>query len=87
MNYGWYANLVPMDVSSPDRHRGRVDKERMPPLTSPRGQPRISRPLERERFPVIAETELLALHEGNFARYQIRPSKFAVWQKAWNEDA
>jgi hypothetical protein len=27
---------------------------------------------------------LLSLHEGNFARYQIRPSEFAAWRKAWN---
>lgn len=32
----------------------------------------------------IAETELLGLHEGNFARYQIRPSEFAAWQTAWS---
>ncbi|KAB2912905.1 MAG: Fic family protein [Hyphomicrobiaceae bacterium] len=42
---------------------------------------------ERGRFAEMAETELLALHEGNFARYQIKPSEFAAWQKAWNEDA
>jgi hypothetical protein len=40
-------------------------------------------PAEREKFREIAETELLALHEGNFARYQIRPSEFAAWQQAW----
>jgi hypothetical protein len=38
---------------------------------------------ERERFREIAESELLALHEGNFARYQIRSSEFAAWQQAW----
>jgi hypothetical protein len=38
---------------------------------------------ERERFTEIAETELLGLHEGNFARYQIRPSEFAAWRQAW----
>ena len=39
---------------------------------------------ERERFREIAERELLSLHEGNFARYQITPSEFAAWQKAWS---
>ena len=38
---------------------------------------------DRERFREIAERELLNLHEGNFARYQIRPSEFAAWQEAW----
>lgn len=38
---------------------------------------------EREKFREIAESELLGLHEGNFARYQIRPSEFTAWQKVW----
>ncbi|MFM9850243.1 MAG: Fic family protein [Hyphomicrobiaceae bacterium] len=38
---------------------------------------------ERERFKEVAESELLSLHEGNFARYQIRPSEFAAWQSEW----
>jgi len=31
----------------------------------------------------MAESELLSLHEGNFARYQIRPSEFSGWQEVW----
>ena len=38
---------------------------------------------ERERFREVAERELLSLHEGNFARYQIRPSEFAAWKAVW----
>lgn len=38
---------------------------------------------ERARFREMAEGELLNLHEGNFARYQIRPSEFAAWQEVW----
>ena len=41
---------------------------------------------DRERFREIAEGELLALHEGNFARYQIRPAEFQAWRKAWTAD-
>lgn len=40
---------------------------------------------DRARFVEVAETELLAIHEGNFARYQIRPSEFQAWQAAWKE--
>ena len=40
-------------------------------------------PDEREQFREAAETELLSLHEGNFARYGIRPSEFAAWQAVW----
>src|SRR5436190_13931778 len=42
-------------------------------------------PGERERFRETAESELLSLHEGNFARYQVRPSEFAAWQEAWGK--
>jgi len=38
---------------------------------------------ERERFKEMAEAELLNLHEGNFARYQVRPSEFAAWRAVW----
>ena len=38
---------------------------------------------ERERFREMVERELLSLHEGNFARYRIKPSEFAAWQEAW----
>ena len=31
----------------------------------------------------MAESDLLSLHEGNFARLQVRPSEFAAWQIAW----
>ena len=40
-------------------------------------------PPEQDRFREIAEDELLNLHEGNFARYQIRPSEFEAWQQVW----
>ena len=42
-------------------------------------------PADRERFRETAEDELLGLHEGNFARYQIRPSEFAGWQEVWKQ--
>ena len=40
-------------------------------------------PEDRERFREMAEAELLSLHEGNFARYQLRPAEFAGWQEGW----
>lgn len=40
-------------------------------------------PADRGRFVEITEAELAGLHEGNFARYQIRPSEFAAWRKVW----
>jgi len=40
---------------------------------------------EQETFRDMAEAELVSLHEGNFARYQIRPSEFEAWQQVWGE--
>jgi Fic/DOC family len=40
-------------------------------------------PASRQQFQETAETELLSLHEGNFARYGIRPSEFNAWQEVW----
>lgn len=39
---------------------------------------------ERELFREMAEGELLALHEGSFARYRIRPAEFAAWRRVWD---
>jgi hypothetical protein len=38
---------------------------------------------DRSRFLEMVETELLALHEGNFARYAVRPREFADWYAIW----
>lgn len=37
----------------------------------------------RAKFVEVVETELRSLHEGNIARYRLRPSEFAAWQAAW----
>jgi Fic family protein len=41
---------------------------------------------DRDTFVEVVETELLGLHEGNFARYRILPSQFAAWQQVWKEE-
>lgn len=38
---------------------------------------------DQSKFIEIVETELLSLHEGNFARYRVRPSAFKEWKKVW----
>jgi len=40
---------------------------------------------DQDQFRQVAENEVLGLHEGNFARYQIRPSQFSEWQEVWNK--
>lgn len=38
-------------------------------------------PEAQDLFQAVAATELAGLHEGNFPRYQLRPSEFATWQR------
>ena len=40
----------------------------------------LSEPERTELFKVI-ETEILSLHDGNIARFKIRPSEFQVWKE------
>ena len=63
--------------------RGRMDKRQAVAHVKAWAQEHID-PSDRERFRETAESELLSLHEGNFARYQIRPSEFAAWREAWS---
>jgi Fic/DOC family len=38
---------------------------------------------DQARFSEVVETELMSLHEGNIARYRIRPSQYQTWQATW----
>lgn len=40
-------------------------------------------PEDQRHFIEIAEVEVSSLHEGNFARFKIRPSSFFEWHKGW----
>jgi Fic family protein len=40
-------------------------------------------PADRGRFIEVAAAELVGLHEGNFARYRVRPSEFFAWKAVW----
>ena len=38
---------------------------------------------DQARFAEVAETELSSLHEGNIARYRVRPSQYQKWRETW----
>jgi len=38
---------------------------------------------DKAEFRATVEAELLALHEGNIARYRIKPAQFSEWRKVW----
>jgi Fic family protein len=62
--------------------RGRMDKKAAAAAIRAAAQAAIG-PSDRARFIEVAETEVMSLHEGNFARYRLRPSEFEAWQAVW----
>jgi Fic family protein len=41
-------------------------------------------PVEAQaRFIEVVETELRSLHEGNVARYRVRPAEYRTWRETW----
>ena len=38
---------------------------------------------DRARFIEVVETAVMNLHEGNIARYRLRPSQYEEWRKTW----
>ena len=65
--------------------RGRIDKKRATAWVAAWVQEHVD-PEQSERFREVAERELLSLHEGNFARYRVRPSEFEAWQEVWTSE-
>jgi fido (protein-threonine AMPylation protein)/DNA-binding transcriptional ArsR family regulator len=39
---------------------------------------------DRKPFVAAAEESLAGIHEGNFARYRVRPSEFEAWRARWH---
>ena len=39
---------------------------------------------DQAKFIESVETELIGLHDGNFARYKISPSEFKRWKQIWD---
>jgi len=39
---------------------------------------------EQKRFVEVVETELMSLHDGNIARYRLRPVEYEKWKIKWN---
>lgn len=44
---------------------------------------RLAAANERSRLVEAVETELLGLHEGNIARYRLRPADYQQWKHTW----
>jgi hypothetical protein len=64
--------------------RGRMDRKTAAAHVASSAEVRAEK-RDREAFREVAENEILGLHEGNFARYAIRPAEFAAWQDVWKQ--
>ncbi len=42
-------------------------------------------PADRARFLEMVETEIMSLHEGNIARYHLRPAQYHAWRRGWHQ--
>jgi hypothetical protein len=62
--------------------RGGMDKKSATAMVQQRARENLP-PEEQARFVEVVETELMSLHEGNIARYRIRPSQYQAWKATW----
>ena len=62
--------------------RSGMDKKAATALARQRAAEEVSL-ADGARFVEVVETELMSLHEGNIARYRLRPAEFQAWQQGW----
>ena len=62
--------------------RDRLDKKAATALIRQRAAEHVPAQ-DQARFIEVAETELMSLHEGNIARYRLRPVEFQAWRQGW----
>jgi hypothetical protein len=62
--------------------RGRMNRKAATAYIKQRAADQISQE-DRARFVEVVETEIMGLHEGNIARYRLRPSEYQSWRETW----
>ncbi len=62
--------------------RARMDKKAAIALVRQRAEAQVP-PSHRARFVEIVETDLMHLHEGNIARFSLRPNEYRAWRQGW----
>ena len=63
--------------------RGGLDKKAATALVRQRAAEQVAAE-DQGRFVEIAETEMMSLHEGNIARYRLRPAEYQAWRQSWH---
>ena len=59
-----------------------MDRRAATALARQRAAERVP-PADRARFVEVVETEIMSLHEGNIARYRLRPAQYQAWREGW----
>lgn len=62
--------------------RAGMDKKAATALARQRAAEQVP-PADQARFVEVVETEIMSLHEGNIARYRLRPAEYHAWQQGW----
>jgi len=62
--------------------QGGMDKKTADAFIKQRAVDDVS-PEDQARFVEVVEIEVMNLHDGNIARYRIRPSQFQTWRETW----
>lgn len=62
--------------------RAGLDKQAATALIRQRAAEQVP-PGDRARFVEVVETEIMSLHEGNIARYRLRPHEYQGWRQGW----
>ena len=62
--------------------RAGMDKKAATALARQRAAEQVP-PVDQARFVEVVETEIMSLHEGNIARYRLRPTEYQTWRQGW----
>jgi len=76
-----YRTLV-ADIVAEIVH-GNMDKKAATAFIKQRAMEDIPRE-DQARFVEVVETEVMSLHEGNIARYRLRPAEYQIWLERWH---
>ena len=63
--------------------RAGMDKKAATALARQRATEQVP-PADQARFVEVVETEIMSLHEGNIARYRLRPAEYHTWRQGWH---
>ena len=62
--------------------RAGMDKKAATALARQRAAEKVPA-ADQPRFIEVVETEMMSLHEGNIARYRLRPAEYQAWRQGW----